>query len=585
MKKIFNELMYNMKLKYKFMVLSLFIVILQLGIGVIVNFGLVRKEFLNNSLVHTRNTIIGLESYINNQFDSVNVLTQNIIYNREINDIIQKNLYTEDDALQNYEYQLKIGSILKSMTSTSNAVQSILVYNANDYVYGWDSDNNLSAAKLKSNDVKTLKMSASPKWYVSDNSLFCLREIHDKDTFKKIGCIIVSIKSSIFDYVLSEDNSVTDVMLIDEKEENKYISGKNDTDVKYSLPENVYKNEGYYIDKHNSAVVNFSFVDSIKMELLIFTPTSTIYSNINKILLIFVILGLIVSALTYLFSKLFSKNIVTSLNDLGNKMAEFEKTNKHFANTTCRKDEIGDLIKRFSKMTYEVEALINKVYLEKIRRKNAQIKALQSQINPHFIYNTLESINWVAQLNNVPEISDMVINLASLLEANSGKVNSVITLRQEIDYVKKYCNIIKHRYKNSIVFDFRTDDDCLDFKVPCLLIQPLVENAVSHGVSKVSRKGIVRITVKKIKDDGDKDYDILINITDNGAGMNEDVLELLNDKLSGEYDDINSVEKNIGIINTHKRIRLFYGDEKYGINIKSKEGHYLSVTCRISANL
>ena len=318
------------------------------------------------------------------------------------------------------------------------------------------------------------------------------------------------------------------------------------------------------------------------MQLVLFTPTYEVYSGLELVFLVIVSLGLGVCLLIYFFNKMFSKSIVKPVDDLTIKMKQFEKDRKHMDITSERKDEIGTLITSFSNMTFEVERLINTVYMEKIRRKNAQIKALQAQISPHFIYNTLENINWIAQINKIPQISDMVINLSELMEANAGKKSSVNSIRDELKYVEKYLAIVHHRYKDSMRFDFRIDEDCLEVKVPCLMMQPLVENAVSHGISKVKRTGIIRIIVKKANQLPDGSFDVVIRVVDNGAGIEPKRLNELRNKLSENY-NTDDIDKSIGIVNTHKRVRLFCGEDKpCGITIESKEGCYTSVTCLIA---
>jgi two-component system sensor histidine kinase YesM len=230
-------------------------------------------------------------------------------------------------------------------------------------------------------------------------------------------------------------------------------------------------------------------------------------------------------------------------------------------------------------MSSEINHLVNWVYREQLTRKEAELKALQSQINPHFLFNTLEAINWLAQLNNVPEISSTVSDLSDLMEGSIGRDDRLITIKEEFTYADKYISLQKRRFGDRIELVKNIQPEVNSIKIPRLLIQPLIENAVYHGIERIRGKGIITLNAEKLEDC------VSIEVIDNGAGMEREDLEQLNARLSMDNDTYfkslsDKRSKSIGIENVNRRIKLFYG-ENYGLKIESEAGRYTKAVVMI----
>ena len=202
-------------------------------------------------------------------------------------------------------------------------------------------------------------------------------------------------------------------------------------------------------------------------------------------------------------------------------MKKLDNNGKHTKIDVKRNDEIGYLMKTFNTMSYNIDYLVNVNYREKLTRKEAQIKALQSQINPHFIFNTLENINWLAQLNGINEISTTVTVLTNIMEASICRGSKLVTLWEELTYVESYIDIFKVRFSDKFSIIRNISEDTLDIKIPKLLIEPIVENAINHGIERVSRQGVLVIN-SFIKGD-----DFVIEVNDNGIGMKKEVKDFI----------------------------------------------------------
>lgn len=248
----------------------------------------------------------------------------------------------------------------------------------------------------------------------------------------------------------------------------------------------------------------------------------------------------------------------------------FQKIEK--GNFGCRigqqeeSEEFMYLTEAFNRMSEKLKTQFEQIYLEELALKDANIKALQSQINPHFLNNTLEIINWEARMDGNEKVSSMIEALSTMLEATlNRKKQPMIPLREELAYVDAYCCIIKQRFGEKICFEKELDESLLEILVPRLIIQPIIENAVEHG-----RSGIQAKIVLNIFRDGNR---LVIRGINDGVLTKED-RERIDQLLDGRVEAERSV--SLGIRNVNKRLKIIYG-ESFGLTIKNdNEGHTVS---------
>lgn len=226
-------------------------------------------------------------------------------------------------------------------------------------------------------------------------------------------------------------------------------------------------------------------------------------------------------------------------------------------------DEVGQLGVNFNNMLEKINDLINREYKARIQKKESDLKVLQGQINPHFIYNTLEMINMTAQIHDDEEVSEMVSALGDLIRTSTKQKGDIISIRQEIDYIKNYIYILKMRYRELLTVDLYVDERLLDYQTLKLILQPIIENAIYHGFKNKEEGWLIRVRVYQLKEC------IIFEVTDNGAGMEKSRVRELKEEMMGEGTDWERT--SIGIINVHRRIRFQYG-EPYGLKVISKSG-------------
>nr|WP_318683422.1 sensor histidine kinase [uncultured Acetatifactor sp.] len=274
-----------------------------------------------------------------------------------------------------------------------------------------------------------------------------------------------------------------------------------------------------------------------------------------------------------LFAMLLTGAITKPIRELCDAMRQVERGNFEKASIqNIPGNEIGVLGNSFNIMISRIHQLMDENIREQQQKRKSELKALRNQINPHFLYNTLDSIIWMAEGGKNKEVVMMTSSLAKLLRQSISNEDEMIPLWKEIEYTKSYLTIQKMRYKDKLEFSMEISPEIMEERIVNLILQPIVENAIYHGIKNKAGKGMIRITGRLLEDD------ILLEVADNGVGMKEDVVRHIFD-MSREHEK----KKNggVGIYNVHLRIRLYYG-EKYGLTFFSQEGEGTVVKIRLA---
>jgi two-component system sensor histidine kinase YesM len=237
-------------------------------------------------------------------------------------------------------------------------------------------------------------------------------------------------------------------------------------------------------------------------------------------------------------------------------------------------DEIGELADHFQKMMNRINELIALTIQNQQAIKTAEIKALNAQINSHFTYNTLDTIQMMAEVVEEYEIADAVNYLGKLMRYSADwKNNRFSALRDEIKYAKNYISLINIKYDKIVQLDLQVEEDhLLDTRVPRMILQPVIENSVFHGIRPNKRQGCITIRVFT------EGSNLIIEVLDNGKGIDSKTLAMLRKRLQSNIDTPTDYNMNdsIGLYNVHERIKLYYGEE-YGISIESEFNSYAKV--------
>lgn len=280
-------------------------------------------------------------------------------------------------------------------------------------------------------------------------------------------------------------------------------------------------------------------------------------------LLIALALFMAALALAYLLSD----EITKPVKSLEKSMKEVEKGNFAPAVMEVREEnEIGHLTRNFNMMTEEIRKLMEQRDQEQQIKRKSELKALQAQINPHFLYNTLDSIIWMAEWGKNQEVVRMTSSLAKLLRRSISNEQEAVTVAEEVEYTETYLTIQKMRYKDKLEYEILVDPEILQERVIKLILQPLVENAIYHGIKYKEGKGLIRIRGFR------QDERMVLQVQDDGKGMEPETLAHIFEKHTRD-----TRSNGVGLNNVNERIQLYYGDD-YGISFRSSPGEGTEAT-------
>ncbi len=300
---------------------------------------------------------------------------------------------------------------------------------------------------------------------------------------------------------------------------------------------------------------------------------SELLKNSRKARSIYVLVALGLIAIALVISSEIAKNITFPIQKLRDSMKRVQKGDFSAAEIEVYSDnEIGSLTRSFNVMTHKIQDLMAQNIQEQEQKRKIELKALQSQINPHFLYNTLDSIIWMAEGKKNEEVVLMTASLARLLRQSISIENELVTIGQEIEYVRSYLTIQKMRYKDKLEFEINVDPRITHAQIIRLVLQPIVENAIYHGLKYKESKGMLKVHGYEL---GER---IIIDITDDGVGMDEETLKHIYDKHKVNYHS-----NGVGVYNVQQRLVLYYGKE-YGIIYHSEKGKGTTATVVIPKN-
>lgn len=296
-----------------------------------------------------------------------------------------------------------------------------------------------------------------------------------------------------------------------------------------------------------------------------------LYRNLNRISLILVIL-MISSALVAFFAIfVISRTISSQFEHFIQKVSHTTVPDKQALITVESHDEFRDLAQVYNDMILRINQLIDTVYTKELLLKGAELKAFQAQINPHFLYNTLDCINGLVELNRPDDIKKTVTALAGILRM-SIKGKEILTVRENIVYIEQFMFIERLRYPDKLIFLNEIPETMMDYYMPKLIIQPLLENSILHGISEILGKGMIGLF-------GHEEEDCLVfMVKDNGIGFPDSVIEMLRHSADDEADL--HMQESIGLLNIQKRIHLMYGTA-YGLEIQNLPSGGSCVTVRL----
>ncbi|MDV4150357.1 sensor histidine kinase [Clostridium sp. AL.422] len=568
------------------------------------------KNILNNTKIKTKLLIVYLAIVV------VSVLLVGIYFTTEMNDIIVENSqkdarYTSKQIKQRLDETLRLATSTSDMiyqdetlhnivkTEYKDYVSNIIAYNEypilNNYLKYYNQISNIrlyvenQSILDNSYIVKVTDTVRNSDWYKKARqdegiitweynyddiskkySLSLIRDI-SCDIHGHIGTLVISLETSKLRAIISEQPYPTSILIdgivvaSEEYEEGStavLVHNEDEVDYYNDVKEEVNLGDKYIISDKYKIDKSFNNIFEVLVSIPIYQimePSRVAIAKSIAIMSIAITLSLII--ILY-FSKLFSDRVGL----LSVEISKVVKGNFKIKEKIEGNDEISYIYQHIYTMVESITKLIDEVYVKEleqkkliVKQKDAEFKMLASQINPHFLYNTLETIRMRAFCNGDRELANIVKKLGQIMRRNLEVTNEVVTLESELDIIESYLEIQGLRFKGKVEYEFKVEVKIEDYEILPLLLQPIVENAFIHGLESSTRMGKIEVSI----------YDevgyLIVEISDNGVGIDKDKLDYINQKLS-EYKNVN--KRSIGISNVNERIKLFYGEE-YGLYILS----------------
>ncbi|WP_026485569.1 sensor histidine kinase [Caldanaerobius polysaccharolyticus] len=549
------------------------------------------KEKVNASL---QQTLVQIANSVNIVIDNMIAVSNMIFLDKGIIDVLQNNAY--DSEWDEYIDQSKV---LDRLDNARNAV--LYPYNADLMIIGFNG--NIYSSSVYDTSLKDYNEISKQNWFkqamekngrilwmapagnymkdisqASKGNIAMARLIKGNENIS-YGVLLISLyPEGSLESLLKSSKKLegSHLLLINDKGS---IITSSDSSIKERdlIKAGFFKaikngSEGSFTSyfKGQKALINYNTIPETNWKILQLIPYNVIMKEIEQLTVYNLTINLIFLLGLLGIFVFISWNITKPLSRLRTLMKEVTKGNFDVSVEIKGNDEVSQLEASFNSMVRQIDALIKQLNEEHRIRERTHLEVLQAQINPHFLFNTLNAIKWMAKMNGADNVSKMIADLGKLLETTLSNTEEMIPLSEEIDCVERYVSLQKMRYGDKFDVRYEIADDILQYKVPCLILQPLVENAIIHAFEDVDRGGLIVI---KGYVQGD---DILIEVIDNGKGIPEGRLKEL---LDNNYDR-KSRFNNIGLKNVNERISLYYGSN-YGLTMDSKQGIGTTIKLRL----
>ncbi|MGI6569982.1 MAG: sensor histidine kinase [Caldicoprobacterales bacterium] len=587
---------FNIKLKSKLMIFYLILITIVFGFYTVFSFFSIYKSSKEQMKDAADQVLMQTSELLNYKLDNIIYASDQLFYNETMNDIIKRdrNMPISPQLLGDFnQMKVLISSAFKSddMYRLTLYLDSSVYYSQSYSVKGnlktqFSSISSISdeqwykALHKFDGKVMWVEPAAAEKSEPEDIVVSCVRFIKDNDSYTNIIGVLR------FDLLQNDINSIVEKAAITDNGVT-YLLNSNDAVMAYSskaltdrymdyvntiIREDRSRERWKTINIGNEIVllgtVPIKNTDWTLISVIPYMDLQAAGWQLTKRMVFFLLIAVPVSLI---MSIVFSYTVTKRIGELSQKMAgTLEDRLPEYMEETGS-DEISMLIRSYNYMIRRIKDFSETQYRMGLDVKNAELKALQAQIDPHFLYNTLDLINWKALRNGIPEISDIVQKLTRFYKLSLSKGRDIITVRDELAHIETYVGLQNLRFKNGIKLVLNTEENIYGYSILKLILQPIVENAILHGIlCKDSKTGTITITGRM------EGSIIRFSIHDDGVGMDGDKAERLFSSANPKE------EQGYGIINVNHRIKLFYGNE-YGLTCKSSLGEGTAVYITIPA--
>ncbi len=571
---------------------KLFIGILAFSVSLVIIvttiIGFITYQTMQEQLIYNRRmSIRWLQDRLNSEVDSYS----DRFYEFEVNKKIKKGItsWCNEDQEMDYTVKLDLITMMNETISMDKNLNSIEIYNfAKEQVL---------VAKRSGASVEEIgtgldqwkkrdqELQTNIVFFRNEKEIEISHEIYNFNDKKPLVLVTMKLRPYDMEEILEDIKTTKDESILIFNDQNELIESEYGNGAQFEqsdLTTIINQLSGREVQEmyRDGSFWFYREVSGGKLKILMTVPIRSILEALKSALVAGIAIGgiaVLVSTLgSILFSRVFSKPII----ELSAMMRTVTIDDFSDVITNERQDEIGILHDSFGIMIDRNKRLIAQEYQSKIEKREAQIRALQAQINPHFMYNTLQVIGGIALKHEVGQVYKITTALGDILRYSLSFSDEMVSLKKEIEYFNAYLMIQDERFGNRINLEIRMEESLLQYQIPKLILQPLIENSLEHGLA--NKSGEWRIVLEGVLT---KEGDLLLTLEDNGVGIEPDRLLQIQDNLRYEAERSLKTSSHIGLCNVNSRIKLRFSEEKYGITITSTYGEGTTVSVLTKALL
>jgi len=583
----------HLKLRNKLILSFFLLIVLPLGGYFYLSSEQLYKHFLNRTSFSVTRNFDQSFSYLSYKFQRVRAASDILMSEKMLTDVMTSGIRSDDFFMQ-YKDFLDLRPFLSSFEDQRD-IQSVKLFVNERLFYSEENVNLFSLQKaLETNWYKRLMESGkgilwAPGSYFEDTEsndekfVAVLRPFRNPNDFSELlGVIRLDIPLDAVIDILSNATPIRNSLSYIQNSSGDIVASSNPTlqhEYKLGMEEIIgsAKSGPHFVEPANSThkvYLQSRMIPGTDWYMITVIPLAEIASESKSMLQNSLLLLIAIAVIALLLAVLISQYMTSRLTQIMRRMRNVQEGNLAALSLPPSKDEFGELIENYNYMVGKIEGLLEDQFQAGQEVKSAELKALQAQINPHFLYNTLDMMKWMARKGMTEEIGQVVTSLSKFYKLSLSKGNTVISIRDELLHVSSYMQIQSTRYANKILLDIRVDEAIIDFGILKITLQPIVENAIIHGIlCNDEESGTIRIT------GGLDKGDIVLIVSDDGEGMSPEILSKL------LTNDLNNRTRGsgYGLRNINERIQLFYGVE-FGLAFESQPGIGTSVSIRIPAH-
>lgn len=546
--------------------LTMFLILLATGV---LTYHSISELIRDNTNRYVQNIVDQSVSRMDAIFSQVDTLTFQVTNDKRIQSVLFQNITGEQSS---FERSLLAGRTLDEYMSNYASINALELYAGNQSIYpvsGQTLSSRIGTSWIEKADSGPAKLvwvgidPVSPRYIVAVRSILL-----EQDGYERAGYLVVKIPKDLSNIMSSTLSGIEEgqAYLMNESGHIVLPGGRSDMldpDKVYDVKAIKSLGQGRFLP-----VYQHSAISSWTMVVLV--PLNKVSEGLDilkRALIGSGTLGILLAVfLSQTLSSLITRPVRKLMRAMRNTKHDIPVRNQEHYYTV----EMNELNHTYNRMVERIENLVETVYEKELMKSQAEIRALQAQINPHFLYNTLEAFYWNLKETDQDELADKVIALSHIFRYTVQGKNSgdFVTVREEVQHVDQYMLLMLMRIGHRVTWEMKVDQRAAGVLMPKLILQPLVENAVQHGIEAGSGTGSIRLRIEH------SENEVRIAVEDDGSGMDPLYLE----KSDGRQDTPNG----IALLNIHKRLIMLYGEE-YGLQLESQAGHGTMIRLRIPA--